>query len=45
MRKRFAVIKPLLYRLSGPFLAIAIFFGYRCPAQGCPLCQITKNGQ
>jgi len=37
-----------IQRLKWPFvhvlaaaLALAALFGYRCPAQGCPLCKIV----
>jgi hypothetical protein len=31
----------LMMKLAGTALAVAAFFGYKCPAQGCPACKIV----
>ena len=29
----------ILFRVCGLALSVAVFFGWRCPAQGCPACK------
>jgi hypothetical protein len=34
-------VMALAMRVSAAALAVAVLFGYRCPAQGCPACKIV----
>ncbi len=33
--------KVLLFWIGGLAFSVAAFFGFRCPAQGCPACKIV----
>jgi len=33
-------IKAAAYRLGGIAFTLLVFFGFRCPAQGCPACMM-----
>lgn len=41
MIKKLGWMKLMLLQALGLGLAVAAYFGFRCPAQGCPACRLV----
>ena len=43
MIKRLTPLKLVLLNLLTTAFAVAAYFGFRCPAQGCPACRMAGH--